>query len=260
MKKILIIGLLAFLSFSSCDKDGSVNVFSLEDDKKLGAQLKAEIEANPSQYPLLSESQYPEPYKYLNAMRDKILASGKVIHKDDFTWELKIIKDDAVLNAFCAPGGYIYIYTGIIKYLDNENELAGVLGHEMGHADHRHSTDQMSKQYGWQLMFDVILGKNQGMITQMAQGLIALQYSKSDETEADEASVEYLCPTTYKADGAAGFFQKIVNENGSSGSDFLSTHPSPEKRVENITLNATKSNCGGTVTTGDLSRLKAMLP
>ena len=53
-----------------------------------------------------------------------------------------------MLNAFCTPGGYIYVYTGLIKYLDNEAQLAGVLGHEIAHADLRHVTDQLTEQYG----------------------------------------------------------------------------------------------------------------
>ena len=81
---------------------------------------------------------------------------GKVDFKDEFDWRLRIIHDDSTLNAFCTPGGYIYIYTGILKFLDSEDEFAGVLAHEIGHADMRHSTRQMTKLFGVQLLLDVL--------------------------------------------------------------------------------------------------------
>jgi len=69
-------------------------------------------------------------------------------HKDDFAWQVKIIDDPETLNAFATPGGYIYVYTGLIKFLDTEDQLAGVMGHEIAHADLRHSTRQMTSSYG----------------------------------------------------------------------------------------------------------------
>ena len=76
----------------------------------------------------------------------------KLITKMISNGDLRIIHDDSTLNAFCTPGGYIYIYTGILKFLDSEDEFAGVLGHEIAHADLRHSTRQMTKQYGVQIL------------------------------------------------------------------------------------------------------------
>ena len=67
-------------------------------------------------------------------MRDDLLATGQVDHADDFEWELYIIDDAETLNAFAAPGGYIWIYTGILKYLSEDDYFAGVLGHELAHA------------------------------------------------------------------------------------------------------------------------------
>jgi predicted Zn-dependent protease len=141
------------------------------------------------------------------------------------------------LNAFCTPGGYIYVYSGIIKYLDNEAEFAGVMGHEMAHAARRHSTQQMTKAYGLEILISVVLGENPNMIAQMAAdiaaGVAELAFSRADEYEADEYSVRYLYETTYDARGVAGFFEKI---NGSPHPpQFLSTHPNPENRIEKIT-------------------------
>ena len=91
---------------------------------------------------------YPDAYAHLDALRDDILASGEVAYADEFDWETHFIQDDEVLNAFAAPGGYIYVYTGLMRYLEEEDQLAGVLGHEIAHAANRHSTEQLTKQYG----------------------------------------------------------------------------------------------------------------
>jgi len=142
---------------------GGLNLFSIQQDKDLGIKVAGEINADPVKYPVLDPTTNVTAYKYINDIRDAILATGKVKHAEDFKWELKIIKDDSTLNAFCTPAGYIYIYTGIIKFLDNEAELAGVMGHEMAHADLRHSTRQMTKTYGIQLVVSAALGEMEAL-------------------------------------------------------------------------------------------------
>lgn len=237
MKKLFItaFALCSIAAISGC-KDGGLNIFTIEDDKTFGAQVEAEIAANPNEYPLLPRSGNEAAYQYLEAMRDEILASGKLNHRTDFVWKLYIVNDDNVQNAFCTPGGYIYIYTGLIKYLDNASSLAGVLGHEMAHADRRHSTDQMTQQYGLATLLEIVLGENQNALTDIAANLTSLAFSRGHETEADAYSVEYLCPSAsnYRADGAADFFIKIDNSGGQQPPAFLSTHPNPENRVQKI--------------------------
>ena len=151
--------------------------------------------------------------------------------KTEFPWRIRIIKDDSTLNAFCAPGGYIYIYTGILKYLEAEDQLAGVLGHEMGHADLRHSTRQLTKMYGVQTLIGLIAGDRE-LVRQVTSSLIGLSFSRTHEKEADECSVRYLCPTHYNSDAGALFFEKISKDGGASPPQILSTHPDPGNRVE----------------------------
>ena len=125
----------------------SPNLFTIEDDIELGAQLDAEISSNPKEYGPILDADDPanaEAYDHLMTITDTLLASDDVQYRDDFVWELHIIDDDDVLNAFAAPGGYIYVYTGLIRYLDQEDHFAGVMGHEIAHADQRHSTQQLT--------------------------------------------------------------------------------------------------------------------
>lgn len=239
---LLLMGVVISAVYFSC-KDGGINIFTVQQDIELGAQLRDEILSNPTQYPVLDRTQYAAAYAYVESIKNELLTSDEFNHKDDFEWEVYII-DDEVLNAFCAPGGYIFVYTGLIKFLDVKDHFVGVLGHEMAHADRRHSTDQMTTQYGLSVLLDVVLGTNRSQLGDMAAGLSLLGFSRSMEKEADEYSVKYLCDTQYSAEGTAGFFQKLIDSGqGSQGPAFLSTHPNPDNRIQNITTQAADDNC-----------------
>lgn len=236
VKLFLILLLPVMLFHSSCKKDEGINLFTVEDDKQLGLQMQEQIQSDPASYPLLSRSQYPAAYQHIERVRDSILNTGLVAYDTEFAWAVHIIRNDTVLNAFCTPGGYIYFYSAMIKFLDNEAEFAGVMGHEMAHAARRHSTQQLTKAYGLQVVLSVVLGQNPNLLAQMAADLAAgvamLAFSRDDEYESDELAVKYLYATSYDARGVAGFFEKIESEP--QPPEFLSTHPNPGNRVEKI--------------------------
>lgn len=250
--------------FGACKKDngGGINIFTIQQDRELGMQLASEIEANPAEYPVLPYQGNEQAYEYLYDMRDAILASDEIRFREEFAWELKIIADDNTLNAFAAPGGYMYVYTGLIKFLNEADHLAGVVGHEIAHADQRHSTQQLTQQYGISTLSTLLLGENPGLLAEIATGLVSLSFSRSDETDADEHSVDYLCDTDYASNGAAGFFQKLLDTGQSGGTPaFLSTHPSPDNRVDNINERAVSFGCDTTARdNAGYAAFKALLP
>lgn len=241
-------------------KAGDINLFSIEDDKALGKQVSEQIASDPKQFPILPEKGNEEVYKYIRGLTAQLLRSGKVAHANDFAWEVKIINDDKTLNAFAVPGGYLYVYTGIIKFLDTEDQLAGVMGHEIAHAALRHSTQQMTKLYGLDALRLLITGKKDpGMIEQIALGLASLKFSRSHEAEADEHSVRYLCGSSLNAAGAAGFFEKIQGKGGTPP-EFLSTHPDPGNRVKDIKAKAQTLGCKGSKTNkSEYDKIKKLL-
>lgn len=252
MKKFTVFLAVCAIMSSGCrDKNNDfVPLFTIEDDVQLGAQLHQEITNNPQEFPLLDETAYAEEYAYLQGLCNKILATGDITYKDEFVWKVHIIDQD-VLNAFAAPGGYMYFYTGLIKYLEHEDDLMGVMGHEMAHADQRHSVKQMQQVYGIQLLLSIALGNNPSQLEQILAGIagqsVTLKFSRDDEREADMFSVDYLADTEYRCDGAATFFQKLINEGQASGGpEFLSTHPNPENRVEAIRAEAAELGCDTT--------------
>ena len=220
-----------------------LNLFGIAKDKEFGQAAFAYYSNKDSSGNIVMDSAtYSNAYKYLYSIRDEIFSKVTVDHESDFEWKMRIIKDDTTLNAFCTPGGYIFVYTGIIKYLDSEDDFAGVLGHEIGHAALRHSTDAMTKQAGTTLILQAI-GGDQSAIVNIVRNLGALKYSRCHESQADEYSVLLLQNTKYKCNGAASFFDKIVKQGGARTPAFLSTHPDPGDRVTNINAKGTQLNC-----------------
>lgn len=246
-KYLSILSILTLIA--SCGKDGSVNVFSVNKDIELGMMVDSSIQNSPNEYTVIPRQSFPEAYAFIEGMKDSILASPDIIYGDRFEWKVTLLQDDETLNAFATPGGYIYIYTGLMKFLDDENELAGVLGHEIAHSDRRHSTDQLTKQYGISTLLQILLNGNSSQLAGVAANLIQLKFSRNAEAEADEYSVRYMCPTAYAADGASGFFAKLVAMGQSGGTpQFLSTHPDPDNRVEDIKAQKDMLGCEGTGT------------
>lgn len=251
-KSLLTLGLAAASAFTlySCD-GGDVVLFSIQDDVALGNQVAHQVDSTyRSQGKLLERNTTnQQAYIFMDRIVGRVLNSGEVKYRDEFTWDVKIIKDDAQLNAFATPGGHIYVFTGLIKFLNDEDHFAGVIAHEIAHADRRHSVKQLQRTYGINLLLSIALGNNPSALKEIAgqlTGTLAgLKFSRDAETEADFYSVEYLGGTEYYAcDGAAGFFIKM-NEEAAQGTppEFLSTHPNPENRIQSIQQKAKDEGC-----------------
>jgi predicted Zn-dependent protease len=158
---------------------------------------------------------------------------------------VKLIHKDDVLNAFCTPGGFIYVYSGLIHYLDAEAHLAGVIGH----AERRHSSMRLQKEFVVRRLLEFVVLTRPMALGDVANAaivkeLVTPRYSRDQETEADDYSVRILSSTNYACDGTAGFFQKIQEEgDGVRIPEFLSDHPDPAARVQAIRAKASELGC-----------------
>lgn len=243
-----------FLIGCGADKNGDHVLFTIQDDIALGQQVSGQVDSTYRAKGQLLERNSSNPntrkaYAYLDQIVERLLNSGEVSYRDEFAWDVKIIDDPNNLNAFATPGGHIYVFTGLINYLDTEDQLAGVLGHEIAHADQRHTIKQLQKQYGISFVLSLALGDNAGELErvtgQIVGQLAGLKFSRDYERESDEYSVRYLGGTNfYACDGAAGFFQKMQTaEQRGTTPEFLSTHPSPGNRVQQIQAMAQQEGC-----------------
>ncbi len=226
--------LLFSLFLASC----GLNVYPVSQDRQLGADIDQEIRSNPQEYPILNNAQVRG---YLQGIVDEILRSPEIKYRDKFSYQVTVINDDRTLNAFATPGGYIYVYTGLLRYLDNEAAIAGVLAHEIAHAEERHGTEHMTQALGLSTLMSVSDIEQQSTITQIAANsatlLATLANSRSDELESDSKAFTYLRSSRFWPGGIKLFFEKMILEQGRGSTIFeswLSTHPDPEARVENI--------------------------
>lgn len=179
--------------------------------------------------------------------RDKVLlgrlgavATRLVKHVDrkDLTWTFAVLDTDEV-NAFAAPGGFVYVTRGLMNMVKSESELAGVVAHEIGHVDNKHSVRQAEKSG---LMTALVVGLGLNKKTKKAAPVAAiaayfanLKFSRNDEYEADAAAVKYTHAAGYDPNGIIDFFDKInTNSKNSKVSKYFSTHPPTSDRIKAV--------------------------
>ena len=261
---VLGIGLPLFIYLGYIREDP---LFEAKYDLDIGLQSVVSIENDSLENPVLSSSKYPEAYAYIRDMVKEITVAESVQYDNFFKYDsVRIIHRDDILNAFCTPGGYIYVYTGLIKYLDHPDHLAGVLGHEIAHAELRHSAIRLQKEFGRDKILDFILFSGAGIggyiKASILSKMLSLDYSRDQEAEADEMSVAFLSETRFACDGVGGFFKKLTeNDEEVAIPEILSDHPDSRKRIEMIDAKAKELGCDCDLTdSGAWETMKASLP
>jgi len=236
-KNIKLVLSFFILLIAACSS--GLNIFTDQDEINFGLQMDQEIRKNPKQYPVYNGDLAVKEYINQNIFRP-VLASPDIAKKNVYKYQLELLQNDTTLNAFATPGGYVYVYTGLLKYLDSEAALAGVIGHEIAHAERRHATQRITEMYGFQMLASLALGHNPSQIAQIAAnlvtGLTLLANSRANEDESDQFSIKYLAATKYYPGSVKFFFEKLrddgkVAQKGSGIGTFLSTHPDPIARI-----------------------------
>ncbi|MEW6194047.1 MAG: M48 family metalloprotease [Bacteroidota bacterium] len=231
--KILISGLVIFAACST-----GLNLFTENDELALGKQFDTEIRNNPKEYPINNDALLKD---YIDKKIFKEIVNSPEVKKASvYNYQMEVIKNDTTLNAFAVPGGYVYIYTGLLKYLDSEAALAGVIGHEIAHVERRHATQRITSAYGLTLLMNLALGNNPSQVAEIVanlfSGLTLLANSRANEDESDEYSIKYLSSTRFYPGSVKFFFEKLrddgkVAKGGGGLATFLSTHPDPIARI-----------------------------
>ena len=211
-------------------------LISEKDEVNLGRETDAEIL---KQYGMYED---PKLTAYVNEICQRL---SQMSHRPQLTYHFKIV-DASVLNAFAVPGGYVYFTRGILAVLNSEAELAGVMGHEIGHIAARHSAKQYTKAQIAQLGLGVgslfIDSPILSGLTQLGVGMLFMRFSRDHEREADDLAIAYSSRAGYDAAQMASFFETLERIN--PGSDrsglpgWFSTHPSPENRIQDVRTGA----------------------
>jgi len=185
--------------------------------------------------------------KLADAAQKWLESEGHAHYLDDYRWEYKLIQEDTI-NAWCMPGGKIVVYTGILPITKTEEGLAVVLGHEISHALLNHGQQRMSASVLQQLgAVGVALGAQAAGLSEEAQSALMITYSlgsqlggtlpfsRSNESEADHYGLILMAIAGYNPDEAVPFWQRMSAAGGGSTPQFLSTHPSHETRIRQLT-------------------------
>jgi predicted Zn-dependent protease len=204
---------------------------SQQREVEMGASYAAEIE---KQLPLVRD---PEIVTYINVLGDSL---ARVVDDRSLTWHFNVVNSQDI-NAFAVPGGYIYINRGLIERAQNLAQVAGVLGHEIGHVTKRHSIDQMRKAQGANVGVAVGCILTNVCSSQAAQAGINIaatgvfaKFSRDDEAEADEEGVKTLVAARIDPMGMPEMFQILLDERKTrpdAVSAFFASHPVEEERI-----------------------------
>src|SRR5215216_7733795 len=176
---------------------------------------------------------------YVSTLGKRMAAASE---RPNLPWEFHVV-DDASVNAFALPGGFIYVTRGLLASINDEAELATVVGHEIGHVTNRHSVQQISKQQLAQIGLGIgsILSSDIARFGQLASAglsILFLKYSRDAENQADQAGFRYALNQNYDVREMTKVFETLSRVGEASGGgklpEWLATHPNPENRIEHI--------------------------
>ncbi|MEM1123616.1 MAG: M48 family metalloprotease [Bacteroidota bacterium] len=223
MKRLFFIklcGVLLFVSssVSSCRTEGKVieeeiEVFVSEHHRIIGETMAAQIANMPEAFPLLDREVYADAYNYLDRLLSTLLFTSVVNHRKDFNWSVTILHDDSIQNSFTFPGGHIYVYTGLLKFLSAEHELMAVLGNEIAYADKEFSAIAMRDTYGGVFMGDIVLGKDMPELPSVVTSFPEMEFNEDFVISADQYAIDLICPFQYDVDGLQNFLVKAKANN-----------------------------------------------
>jgi beta-barrel assembly-enhancing protease len=239
------------------------NGYSVADDVKLGREASAEVR---KELPMLSDNRVDD---YVEEIGRKLVAAIPPEHRHaEFQYSFDVV-DQKEINAFALPGGPMYLNRGMIEAAKTEAEVAGVMAHEISHVALRHGTAQATKGQKFQIgsvlgqIAGAIVGGTAGAIiaqgSQFGLGAAFLKYGREYETQADILGAQVLARAGYDPREMANMFKTIEAEGGRSGPEWLSSHPNPGNRYNNIIKESQLLRVQGNGNSGDFASIKARL-
>jgi len=192
----------------------------------------------------LGESAYRDFLAQQDVIKDglSVAAVKEMTHRladqvpnNPYTFEVTVVKSD-VVNAFALPGGYVVVFTGLMKKAENAEEVAGVLAHELNHVLQRHGLERIIKQLGFVAVVSIVLGNPPGLggiMKQLGIELMTLKFGRAQETEADVTGLQLLYRAKIDPNGMITFFQRLA-EKDEGRVEWLSTHPMSSARADHL--------------------------
>ena len=181
-------------------------------------------------------------YDRLKTISNRLIQQTIVFRDDTRQWDWQVVLINApILNATCAPGGKITFYTGLIDQLNlTDDEIAAIMGHEIAHALREHGRERLSQAMAQNLLTNIAAasgyGSSASAANQVAQYVLVLPNSRQNESEADAIGLELAARAGYNPQAAISVWKKMIKATeGKTSPEFLSTHPSGQTRIEQLT-------------------------
>lgn len=233
---IVIFSVIKYFSSSSINElTGEKQYISLTKDDEIAIGINSAPQMVQEFGGLSQNSQYQEIVKRVGAK----VVNNSDAHKTNYPFQFYVLADNRTVNAFALPGGPIFITEALLIRLQSEDQLAGVLGHEVGHVIARHSAEQMSKQelsQGIAGAAGVAAGDvNSAYYAQVVANMVNMKYGRDDELESDDLGVRFMIQAGYNPEALIGVMDILEEASGGSQvPEFQSTHPSPSNRRDKI--------------------------
>jgi predicted Zn-dependent protease len=236
---ILLLSVLAFVAPAACATNPATgerefSLMSEAQEIQLGKEMDVQVRQEMGIY---------EDAQLQRYVQEIGLQLARASERPDLPWQFAVVDAPAV-NAFALPGGFIYLTRGILPFLDNEAQLAGVLGHEIGHVTARHAAQQYTKATSAGIgltLLSIFVPESRpfGGVAESALGVLFLKYGREDELQADKLGVQYTAQAGWDPAGVAGMLNTLTRLDEAAGSrkgvpNWLSTHPAPADRVQEI--------------------------
>lgn len=232
----------------------------VSEEVRLGNQLAEEVNRQERIHPDAQVQAYV-------AKVGKRIAAASRDRRRGITYRFTVIDQPKQINAFALPGGHIYVYSGLILAARSEAELAGVLGHEVGHVTSRHAARSLGTAFGLETLSRLALGEDPGTITQLASAIAAQGYmsrhSRDAEREADDRGLDYMIAAGYEPAAMPRFFQTLAGHSGGSNAltEFFASHPQPSERSKRLqqAIRSRRAPKGRAEIVGGFAQLQARL-
>lgn len=243
MRVILMIGVIGFSVISWYFKSSSNPItgekqhvsLTPEEEVAMGMQAAPQMAAE-----FGGEYQDKQVQAKIKQIGAKLITQSNLT-ETPYKFDFHVLADPETVNAFALPGGQIFITVGLLKRLENENQIAGVLGHEIGHVVNRHSAEHMAQQGLLQGIAQGVLigtsdgGMSSGQIASVVANMVSMKYGRDDELESDKYGLHYMANSGYQPEEMIRVME-ILNEasGGRKQNEFTSSHPNPENRIARI--------------------------
>ncbi|MFH1321265.1 MAG: M48 family metallopeptidase [Bacteroidota bacterium] len=200
---------------------------SIEKEEKLGTLIVDDILSNDPAFNAVSN---PTLDSAMSVITNQLFEN---IGLTDYEYNIIII-DNPQVNAFTLPGGYIFVFSGLIEFTDYPEELAAVLAHEIGHVEKRHVVTKLIKEFGLTFLFTVLTGGDAVILSEVGKTAVSTVFDRKQEKEADLHALDLLTKSNISPQSLAAFFRRLKREVGSYNENFeiIMTHPHVNSRIK----------------------------